>query len=162
MRLRIPTTSITVLDPIYDMAASLRGTGALTGLGEILNLPDVSSNLYTTILSNSYRVEDVGFIEMLSMAVTFQWYMLGNGQWRWEVSKDGGTTWVTITEVTSNTGIFTMVNRGGAGLWLPSIDVGTNKFQVRFQARAVAGTVSTQILDRASFIRLLYRKWVLS
>lgn len=162
MKLKTPITSITVLDSIYDMAASLRGVGVLTGLGEILNLPDVSSNLYTTILSNSYRVEDVGFIEMLSMFVTFGWNMLGNGQWRWQASGDGGTTWVTLTEVTSNTGVFTFVNRGGTGLWLSSIDIGANKFQVRFQAIAVAGTVSTQISDTTSFITFLYRKKVLT
>lgn len=162
MKLKTPITSITMLDSIYDMAASVRGTGVLTGSVETLNLPNVTSNIYTTILSNSYRVEDVGFIEMLSMFTALGWNMLGNGQWRWQVSGDGGTTWVTLTEVTSNTGVFTTVNRGGAGLWLSSIDIGANKFHVRFQTRAVAGTVSTQILDTSSFIRLLYRKKVLT
>lgn len=162
MKLETPTISITVLDTIYDMAASVRGTGVLTLTGERLDLADVTNSEYETILSNSYRVEDVGSIEVIAMFVILDWYIKGNGQWRWQISGDGGTTWVTITEVTDNQVAFTEYQRGGAGLWLSSIDVGTDKLQVRLQARAVSGTVSTQVVDTGNFVRFLYRKWVLT
>lgn len=161
MKLKTPITSITTLDSIYDMAASVRGTGVLTGSGETLNLPNVTNNIYTTILSNSYRVEDVGFIETLSMFVSFGWNMLGNGQWRWQISGDGGTTWVTVADITTNESPFQVE---GAGTWISSIQTGDDKFQVRFQARAVTGTVSTAIFDvrisglADSFITLIYEK----
>lgn len=162
MRTKIPITSMTIVDSIYDMAASIRGTNVLTVQGKNLDLPDVSDSNYTTILSNSYKVEDVGFVEVLSMALVLDWLIKGNGQWRWQISGNGGNTWTTITEITDNQPAFLEYNRGGAGLWISSIDVGTNKLQIRLQARAIAGTVNTQIFDTLSYVRLLYRKWVLT
>lgn len=161
MRLLPAIRSISTVRISLDMAASVRGTGVLTGSSEALDLPDISDSEYQNVLLNKYRIEDTGIIEVFELKVKLVWNVKGNGAWRWQVSGDEGLTWTTIAEVTTNQVAFTQAFTEGAGTWLSSIDTGDDKFQIRLQAKAASGTVSTQVVDASftsSYVVLKYRK----
>lgn len=163
VKLKTAVTSVTISQVVYDLLASTRGTGVLTGASEVFNLPDVSSNQFTTIFTNTYRVEDVGNLEVLDLAVSLVANGNGNGEWRLQISGNGDidANYVTVATPILNVGIFTPIDTSGAGFWITSIQTGNSKLAIRLQARAVSGTVNTQIDDRTN-IFLLYRKKVLS
>lgn len=168
MKLRTAITSITIVRTTYDPVASLRGTGALTGASEVFGsptIPDVTSNQFTTIFTKSYRVEDIGNLEVLDLGVTFVANLKGDGEIRLQISGNGDVdaNYVTIYQA-GPTGfplIFIPIDSNGAGYWITSIQPGDNKLSIRLQARAISGTVSTQIDDRTS-IFIVYRKKVLA
>lgn len=154
---------------IYDLATNLRGTTVLTGgTATLYDLPDVTSESYETVFSASIGIEDVGVIEVLSLFVDLFWQVKGNGRTRWQVSGDGGLSFVTIHEFADfNVAIFTATERGGTGTWLtdsvqPGVDIlpGDDKFQIRLQSRVAAGSGSTlsSKLDDRSFLSLQYRR----
>lgn len=163
MRILPAIRSISMVRATYNIAAPapLRGTNVLTGVTSSFALSDVTSNVFQTLLLNKYRIEDIGFVNVLEIKIRFAWSASGSGQWRWQISGDGGTTWVTVADITTNESPFQVE---GAGTWISSIQTGDDKFQVRFQARAVTGTVSTAIFDvrisglADSFITLIYEK----
>ncbi len=149
----------------YRLSAKLGGTTVLTsGVAVVYDLPDVTSESYVTVFSSSIGIEDVGFLEVLSLFVDLFWQVKGNGRTRWQVSGDGGLSFVTIHEFADfNLGVFTAVERSGTGTWLtdsvqPGIDIlpGDDKFQIRLQSRVAAGsgsTLSTK-LDSRSFLSI--------
>lgn len=154
---------------IYQLATNLRGTGVLTtGAAVLFDLPDVTSETYVTVFSASIGIEDVGVLEVLSLFVDLFWQVKGNGRTRWQVSGDGGLSFVTIHEFADfNLAVFTAVERGGTGTWLTNsvqagVDIlpGDNKFQIRLQSRVAAGSGSTlsSKLDDRSFLSLQYRR----
>lgn len=157
---------------VYTLAANLRGTGVLTGgTVTLFNLPDVTSESYVTVFSASIGIEDVGFLEVLSLFLDLFWQVRGKGNTRWQVSGNGGLSFVTIHEFTSDFdtgGVFSATQEcAGTGTWLtdsvqPGIDIlpGDDKFQIRLQSRITAGSGSTvsSKLDDSSFLSLQYRR----
>lgn len=141
----------------FFMAASVRGTNVLTTSVEELSLPDVTSNNYQTIFTYSIGFEDVGIISVFSLFFDLRWSVNGNGATRWQISGDGGITFTTITEILFNVGVLTAQRRQGSGLWITSFNTGNDKFQVRLQAKANAGTVNTTIRD-STFGNIQYRQ----
>lgn len=124
-------------------------------------LADVSSDQFTTVLSSTFTLEDVGTIELLSLIFQIRTRFIGQGSARWQMSGDGGSNWVTVAQRSDfNFGVITSVDGNISGLWMPIIQSGTNKFQVRLQSKANVGTVNNYI--RASTtILITYRKVVL-
>ncbi len=173
MRLRTAITSVTTNTLFYDITSTLRGIppAVVTPLTPIVSLTsfplsDVTDPAYQTIFSRLYTVEDVGFLEILSIGLAFDEDFMGsagNGTFKWEISGDGGVNWSTIIEH-SFVGALAFVQFlvTGAGLWISQIDAGTNKLQLRLQVKdAGGGTVSSQIYDD-SFLSITYRKKVLA
>lgn len=157
---------------IYELAANLRGIGVLTtGALVLFDLPDVTSESYVTVFSASIGIEDVGVMEVLSLFVDLFWQVKGKGNTRWQVSGNGGLSFVTIHEFTvdfDTLGVFSATQeRTGTGTWLTDfvqhgVDIlpGDDKFQIRLQARITAGsgsTVSSKLDDR-SYLSLQYRR----
>jgi hypothetical protein len=151
----------------YDLATNLRGTSVLTsGTAVSFGLPDVTSGSYVTVFSASIGIEDVGFMEVLSLFVDLFWELKGDGRTRWQVSGDGGLSFVTIHEQNFiGLLVLTPVERGGTGTWLTNsvqsgIDIlpGDDKFQIRLQLRATAGFTVSSKLDDRSFLSLQYRR----
>lgn len=158
----------------YGLATNLRPTNPLdptsvltTGdIPVLFDLPDVTSESYVTVFSASLGIEDVGIIEVLSLSVILYWELKGDGRTRWQVSGDGGLSFVTIHEQNFiNLLVFTLVARGGTGTWLTDfvqhgVDIlsGDDKFQIRLQLRATAGFTVSSKLDDRSFLFLQYRR----
>lgn len=147
---------------IYDFAAPLRNGSPLTGSTAVFDLPDVTSLTYQTVFAMAMDVEDVGSIDILSLFVDFRWQIKGKGQTRWQVSGDGGNTFVDIHQSApfDTLGIFVPIERAGTGTWITSINHGQNQFIIRLQALVTSGTVSTK-LDDFSFLSLQYRRIII-
>lgn len=130
--------------------------------GEFLTVTrDNSNTSYQTLFLFQHRVEDVGSLEVLSIFFAAYFRYNGNGSIRWQISGDGGITFVTIAEGSFNVVVLTQDLISGSGLWITSIQPGDDKLQVRMQVKsAVGGTVSTFIEDDSAMI-LTYRKKVL-
>lgn len=163
--MKAKTAISTISETIFrsDLAASLRGTSPLTihdafGTATNFNLPDVTSGDYTTVFQRNFSIEDVGLIEILTIRINIRTRVNGNGAIRWQISGNGGNTFVTFIESTFNVGVFTNITRNSYGLWITSIDTGNNKLQFRLQAKATAGTVSTQLVDQVSNVLIQYRQ----
>lgn len=157
---KLDTAIVTVRDVffIHFPGADVRGTGVYgpPDYTHFLSLPNVSNTEYTTIYFKSFGIEDIGLISLHYISVSTNLSVLGNGSVRWQLSGDGGTTFVTTTERSFNFGAFTTISLFGSGTWIQSILAGHNQFQMRLQAKVVAGTVNTKISDSAG-IYFLYR-----
>lgn len=167
---------------VYLLATKIRPTNPLdptsvltVETAEKFDLPDVVSESYVTVFSASIGIEDVGFLEVLSLFVDLFWQIKGKGNTRWQVSGDGGLSFVTIHEFSPDFdtgGVFITQERGGTGTWLtdsvqPGIDIlpGDDKFQIRLQSRITAGsgsTLSSKLDDStlyvSSYLSLQYRR----
>lgn len=154
----------TVTETIYVsyIASTTRGTAVITnhnffGTPQNLDLSDVTDGSFTTVLTRTYSVEDVGIVDVLSVPVFIRTVVNGNGTFRWQISGDGGSNWTTIINQAFNVGVFTNVTRSGSGQWITSINTGTDKLQLRLQALANAGTVNLR-LDDGSSMFIQYRQ----
>jgi len=154
-------TPIKLSDPA-NLPLTPAGYVAWSPNGEFLTVARDNTNVdYQTMFLFQHRVEDVGFLEVLSIFFGAVFYYNGNGSIRWQISGDGGSTFVTIAEGSFNVAILTQDVISGSGLWITSIEPGNNKLQVRMQVKsALGGAVSTFIDDRSAMI-LAYRKKVL-
>lgn len=130
--------------------------------GEFLIIArDNSDTNYHTAFLFQQRVEDVGFLEVLTIFIgVFFWY-IGKGSIRWQISGDGGTTFVTIAEGSFDVGVVTQDVASGSGLWITSIQPGDDKLQVRMQVKTALGGPVTVFIEDDSAIFITYRKMVL-
>lgn len=165
MKLKFSNKSISVNYAEIEFTTALQGTTPLTPGSpwgtNIFLLPGVNVNVFTTILSGSYKLEDIGTLDVMDIRLSVQFYYLGDGSIRFQLSGDGGTTWVTCGQDNFNVGAWTFDAFYGSGMWLPSIQSGNNKFQFRLQTLANAGIVWIYIIDNSSTI-IQYRKKVLA
>lgn len=162
MNLRNLNKSVSIVQIAIDLVASINGALTITGgtITKAFSLPDVTSTEYQNVFAVSYKLEDVGSIEVLSIFFLGVFQYNGNGSLRWQISGDGGNTFVTIGEGSFNVGVLTADAMSGVGLWITSISPGDNKLKIRMQAKAAAGTVQTTIRNDTAMI-LVYRKKVL-
>lgn len=130
--------------------------------GEFLTVArDNTDTDYHTVFLFQHRVEDVGSLDVLSILFGAFFSYIGNGSIRWQISGDGGTTFVTIAEGSFNVGVFTNDIVFGSGLWITSIQPGNNKLQIRMQVKSTLGGVVSTFIEDDSAIFLTYRKKVL-
>lgn len=170
VRLRTAIVSVSNVILPLDIISFGRSKGVLNTSNDIstpfsatpFRVTDVTSAVYTTVFQNTYKLEDVGFLEVQDIFATLNQDVLGNGQLRWQLSGDGGTTFSTVVETAVfNVTAWTQQNSVGGGIWASQINAGDNKLQLRMQTRAVAGTVKSRIFD-SSTVSVRYRKRVLS
>lgn len=117
-----------------------------------------------------FDLEQDGTITVLSMYLELEWqtlFTVGGGAGTQSTSKvqvtgDGGTTWVDVTDnFTNAVAVMTPRIRAGVGLWLPAISAGPDQFGVRLvHWTDDAGGVSTSSAQMRSNSRALitYRK----
>lgn len=163
MRLINLNKSASIVAIAYDLLASVRGTEAITGGTAFKNFPmvDVTSLTYQTVFLFQVRVEDVGFLEVMSTLFGAFFRYNGNGSIRWQISGDGGSTFVTIAEGSFNVGVLTSDLVFGSGLWITSIQPGDNKFQIRMQVKSTLGGIVSTFIEDDTIIFLTYRKMVI-
>ena len=120
--------------------------------------------------SEDIDLEQEGAITIISIYFEFEWqtrFLIGAGAGtqsssKIQISRDGGTTWVDVTDNFNNTAA-TMTNRirAAVGAWITTLVAGANQLQFRLvhwtdDAGAVA-TSEAQIRSN-SYVRLSYRK----
>ena len=157
MMLGLSVPMLKIVSFVYDICNPLRGTNVLTQSDERLALADVTDGNYTTVHSISSQLEPDGVNNLFYVYVYLDWYVSGKGSMRWQISGDGGDTWVTVTEdIDFNEVGLTNYFRYGSGEWITSVSNGDNKLQLRFQVKASEGTISSEIVD-SSFLAILNR-----
>ena len=132
--------------------------------GEFLAVTrDNTDTSYHTVFLFQHRVEDVGSLEVMTIFFGAFFSYNGYGSIRWQISGDGGITFVTIAEgsFTVGTVVFTNDVVSGSGLWITSIQPGDNKLQIRMQVKSTSGGVVSTFIEDDSAIFLTYRKKVL-
>ena len=151
----------------YGVGSSLQGTTPIDpspwsfSFGYLIYpLPSVSSNQYTTILTNVYSIEDVGNIELIDIGLLGDFIYRGNGLMRWQISGDGGDTWSTMSEGSFNTGILTEDYIVASGLWISEIQPLENKLQLRIQGLANVGTADFMLYNDSRLF-ITYRERIL-
>ena len=152
-------TPVKLADPASLPLSPGRGI-AWSPNGEFLTVARNSTD-YQTLFLFQVRVEDVGFLEVMSTLFGAFFRYNGNGSIRWQISGDGGITFVTIAEGSFNVGVLTNDLVFGSGLWITSIQPGDNKFQIRMQVKSTSGGVVSTFIEDDTIIFLTYRKMVI-
>lgn len=110
-------------------------------------LGTTSSLVYVPIFTATYTIDISGIISVVNMFFDIITYNDLNAVSKLQVSGDGGTTFVDVTgDIGSTFGLET----GGSGLWLNTIQVGTNKYQIRMLGKSTDGNPANIIADTAS------------
>lgn len=153
--------SINIENITYHLLSKYLGNTPLTTgeFDEYISLGSITSNTYQTILLDMHTVESVGNTEILTLYLYTSLAYNGDGSIRFQISGDGGLTWVTIAEGSFNVAIETSDWFGGPGAWLTQISSGTNKLQIKMEALANSGTVDIKM--STAYIDLVYRNVVL-
>ena len=112
--------------------------------------------------SEDWSLEQFGTTTILSIYYDLEWQMKRTGgstsYAKWQISGDGGTTWVDVTDnVAETSASYADKTRLLAGLHVSSIAAGANKLQLRLCAWTDGTSVETKIRTN-SYIRLVYRK----
>lgn len=163
MRLINLNKSSSIVAIAYDLLPAVRGTGRILGGAAVtvFTMVNVTALNYQTVFLMQHRVEDVGSLEVMSILFGAFFFYNGNGSIRWQISGDGGSTFVTIAEGSFNVGVNTADLVFGSGLWITSIQPGDNKLQVRMQVKSTLGGIVSTFIEDDSIIFLTYRKKVL-
>lgn len=135
MKMLQQNVSVSLSQVDYFLLAPLRGTIPIDMTGGFV-FPDVDSTDYFTILEVAYGVEDVGFLEVLSIEldalITAQ--STASSSLRWQISGDGGNNYVTMMEGECSTfGGGRVLN--ACGLWITTINDGENQLAIRYQIK---------------------------
>jgi hypothetical protein len=164
---------------IYPVAPSLGiaqldddGTNPAYLASVITNVNDPTNPLAEVWKQDSTFLMD-GTVVILSIFVYLEWQSLvavgggdaTNSLSKIQVSKDGGVTWVDVTDDFTNPNIImTTQVRSGVGRWFASIDPGANSLQIRLiqwtdDSVGGAGRSTSEAKIRSnSYIRIAYRK----
>jgi len=112
--------------------------------------------------SEDIDFEQTGTITVISIFHELHWQMKitgsGTGYAKWQISGDGGTTWIDLCVNVEETGTtYADKKRVHVGTPITSITSGTNKLQFRLCAWTTATSVQTKVRCN-SYTRITYRK----
>jgi len=158
MKLKPSINYIPVAYVFYDIVAETRGSGVLTDYYEYFTLEGVSSTDYQTVFIAKYTVEDIGFIDIYDIFAYLSVFVINQGSLRWQISGDGGNTWTNIYSHDFIVG--GLYETVGSGLWITSLDVGTDKLQIRLQMKKTGVYDTFGNIGDWSYITISYRKKV--
>jgi len=153
----IPPTSNRLL---IRFTAQQTGTNELTGFGAAdVTIVGITNTDYEEKMISKTTVDTYGTLTLQD--IYFYYRMRGYADLRakLQISGDGGVTWTDVTDEITGVG-GAIEERTGPGLWISSIDVGTDKFQVRLIAKTVGGAVDVRVLSD-SFVYIVYKKDVI-
>ena len=147
---------------LYDIVAKTRGSGILTSNFEYFSLENVSSTNYQTVFIAKYTVEDIGFIDIEDVFTHMAVFVKNAGSFRWQISGNGGNTWTAICENNFDVGSAgNLYETAGSGLWITSLDAGTDKLQIRLQIKKTGSSDIISKIADGSYITISYRRKVL-
>jgi predicted dehydrogenase len=118
--------------------------------------------------SEDVDFEQEGTITVVSIYAEFHWhtqYTDGGGSdnsySKIQITGDGGSTWVDLTDTFANptTGATTIRERNGVGRWISAITSGANQLQFRLVHWVSNGSDTSAARIRSnSYVRITYRK----
>jgi len=106
--------------------------------------------------------EQAGTITTISVYAELHWAQKqtggGTSSAKMQISGDGGSTWVDLTDNVTETGTsYVDKTRAGVGRWITAITAGANQLQLRLCQWG--GVTSSQVkLREDSYLRIAYKK----
>lgn len=117
-----------------------------------------TSTSFVTLFTNQYTIDINGVIDVVDIFVDITTNNTTNGRLKMQISGDGGSTWVDITnEMAGGTGI----RRTGPGLWINNVLTGLNKLQIRVLGRSADGLLATLRVRNNSFFYFIFNKKII-
>lgn len=154
---RLETAIDTVLDVFFehDLRTELADSIPVAIQPASFPLPDVSSPDFQTILLETFGLENVGMMNVEDIRVFISVTHSGNGEFLFDMSGDGGQSFVTVFQNIVISPVSTSTASGG-GTWIKRINVGDEQLQFRLRSRSLGGVFSTAFVFGR--IILYYRK----
>jgi hypothetical protein len=162
-------TGTMVKDVVVYLAAEDVSTTELTDNGSsIIYLAEVTKNNANEAAgqTNPAWTEDFNLEQVLAMNIVSVFLELeayikitgsGTGYAKWQLSNDGGSTWVDVTDNFSTTSTsYSTFKRVGVMVPFSSISAGANKFQARLCTWTGATSVESKVRSN-SYVRITYR-----
>lgn len=154
MKLKIAVVApLTNRVDLYFMAQK-HGTSILT-LATLYESFTTTSPALETLYTATYTMDTQGFIDVIVVWLYLVTDNSANGRCTAEISGDGGVTFIPMTtEVPDGAGLVTR----GPGLWITSINTGTNKLQIRIRGRSTDGALATIKIRNDAIIDIIFNK----
>lgn len=141
-----------------DITSQHNGTTQLTDtIASYIDLP-TSNIAFEQLLLFQATMDFNGVISVLDMFLDMFSDNSANAVSKLQVSGDGGTTWFDVTDDIL-TGLD--VERAGSGIWIPSINTGSNKFRIRLVGKSTTGGVETVRISRDSYMIIIINKRII-
>lgn len=133
---------VAVTTKVFVMTfAQIFGAGLITSLNQLITIGTTSSLVYEELAKVSYTIDTTGAISVINILIDdITTDNSVNAEAKFQISGDGG---VTFKDITGNIGAGAALSTTGAGLWINSIDIGVDKFQIRLLGRSTDGSPAT-------------------
>lgn len=148
-----PTTTRAVIRPTNQM----NGTAILTS--DVFLSFTTSSLTLVPLFTSVYTIDTQGVINVIDVWFDIITDNSTNGRSVFQISGDGGTTFVTMTgEIPSTANLET----SGPGLWIRNVSVGTNQLQIRLSGRSTDGAVATLKVRNDTTFDFIFNKLLIA
>lgn len=101
---------------------------------------DTTSMVFVELASASYTTDKDRAVSVLNLYLFTMYNNSLNGRCKLQISRDGGTTWVDMTDTVLD-GFFE--GREGPGLWINTINPGDNQLKIRLMGLSTDGANAT-------------------
>lgn len=152
----VPMTPTTIRLYI-DIASQHLGSGEISLTStDYIDLPTSNPN-FEELLSFQATVDQNGELTVLSVFLDMFSNNSANAVSKLQVSGDGGTTWVDVTdEIPTGADL----ERAGSGLWITSIQTGSNKLKIRLMGKSTSGASTVRIARDAYMVITINKKQI--
>lgn len=110
---------------------------------------NTSSMVFVELASVSYTADKDRAVSVLNLYLFTMYNNSLNGRCKLQISGDGGTTWVDMTNTILD-GFFE--GREGPGLWITTINPGDNQLKIRLMGLSTDGANATIRFRQDSFL----------
>lgn len=157
MRTSVIPITPTTIRMLINIPSQHNGAAELTDTAiSYIDLP-TSNIAFEQLLLFQATVDFNGVISVLDMFVDMFSDNSANAVSKLQVSGNGGTTWVDVTNEIP-TGLD--LERIGSGIWIPSINTGSNKFRIRLVGKTTGGAATVRI-SRDSYMFVIINKRII-
>lgn len=156
MKLKTIIISPTIGTIDVDLGQLIGTTNVLLPSATETNIDTTSSLVYENMYTAKYTVDVSGSITVTNIRLDITTDNSANGQSKFQISGDGGNTFVDMTDDTTVglVNIFTDV-----GKWITNIQTGDDKLQFRILGRSTDGNpaIITCLLDTKAILTIYKR-----
>lgn len=159
MRTEPSVIAPTTVQLTIDLMGKAQGSSPLIGFGSYyFDFTPITNTTFITLLSGSFTVDTNGVLTVVNIFLTMFIKNTVAGESKLQISGNGGTTWVDVTDAI---GVGTDIERTGPGLWITNIQVGTDKLMFRLLGRSTTGALSIIGIRSDSFLTIVYNKKII-
>lgn len=154
MKLKIAVIAPMTTRTVIRLMSQKHGTAILSGL-TVYESFTTSSLVLVPLFTAIYTIDTQGVIDVIDVWLFLTTDNSANGRCTVEISGDGGATFIPVTtEVPDGADLGTT----GPGLWISSVNIGTNQLQIRIMGRSTNGAVATIKIRNDSTMDIIFNK----